>query len=1032
MATPPPGRLYPFELAATQLSCPACDQLWEPSLPVVVDWRDRVGLGLLGQTFPTVACVGCGHLVVTGLPVVLLRPGDPVPVLVSVAGLGPRTPDLMAELLTRYGDSGVVGLPGYIPFIEPQNLHLAADRYTGFALLDVDDPLGELGDVDELVPWLEAMRGSVGAAARGPLEEFLNAEDQDAARRMFIESPVLSGGGWLPALRRKAPELEAQQESADGRAGVHGRIALLSHLVIAGPDYVPNQPAARLYVELLRELTALNSSSVRTTDLVEKSVRLGRELMALSAAAWGPSDAMTLTAVNDAAAAMMDDPAHVSEATSLLDHAQRMAAEAHRPVLADITTNLGIAHLRHDRVPNADDLDRAVGFLKDAVHLYRVLEPDRPTKATTALINLAALVRSSLTRTEDVNVEESFSLLADIDALLQDGRNELGIQDEVTRCANELNTLANHARLKPSPESRARMIAMIDALDPKVAELHGGHPVRLRALNNLGSIVCDNLGQLPGHRAADLTRRAEEWLNEAVRESVGLPADDALRVLPRMTLAALRFQRGSPSDLADAQRLLNECVAGLEGTASTRLHQSVFYNLAQLHLARGENDEAIEALTVAGAHADKLIRAAATPATRLAQVASAGDVFQRLAFLHTMKKDARSAIHTIERSRARWRGADPNGDVASDELDRVVRDALAPGTGLLYAGTCSLGTYAVILTGSSGAGAFVLTPNSHDLQPIVAQLAASSSTGDVDAAFEVAGQVLGESFIRQVVGIVKLAALDRLLVVAGGPLSALPLAAIGSSEGCLTDHVEVRHLIGVRGQGEPRQDSMSRLALGVANPTGDLPFASSELAALARYLPTLVPPPGAGLKKWLVEHAAESALLHLACHAEVNLEDPFNSRFILGQNLHLTVGDLEAVDLGSMDLVVATACKSGVVDARTSDEQIGLAPALIAAGAGAVIASLWDLRDLATAVVVAKFYDELTRDRDPAAALRAAQRWVATATTTDLRVALMSGGWLPESLHRELRGRLLHPENRAPRAVPFESPAHWAGLMYVV
>ncbi|WP_369426234.1 CHAT domain-containing protein [Rhodococcus sp. T2V] len=169
---------------------------------------------------------------------------------------------------------------------------------------------------------------------------------------------------------------------------------------------------------------------------------------------------------------------------------------------------------------------------------------------------------------------------------------------------------------------------------------------------------------------------------------------------------------------------------------------------------------------------------------------------------------------------------------------------------------------------------------------------------------------------------------QRLLLLAGGPLSSLPFAAINSTEGRLVDHVEVRSLVGVRGR--PLQVKASKLpqAVGVANPTGALRFASSELTSMERYLPTVVPPPGVGLRNWLLAHAPEASHLHLAFHAEPNVVDPFNSRFVLGQNLGLTVGDLAQANLGSLDLVVATACKSGVVDARTSDEQVGLAPAL--------------------------------------------------------------------------------------------------------
>jgi CHAT domain-containing protein len=74
------------------------------------------------------------------------------------------------------------------------------------------------------------------------------------------------------------------------------------------------------------------------------------------------------------------------------------------------------------------------------------------------------------------------------------------------------------------------------------------------------------------------------------------------------------------------------------------------------------------------------------------------------------------------------------------------------------------------------------------------------------------------------------------------------------------------------------------------------------------------------------------------------------------------------------DLVVLSACRTGLGREVRGEGLVGLSQSFLAAGATSVVASLWNVDDRATAALMDRFYDELLRHgRSPADALRRAQ-----------------------------------------------------------
>lgn len=121
----------------------------------------------------------------------------------------------------------------------------------------------------------------------------------------------------------------------------------------------------------------------------------------------------------------------------------------------------------------------------------------------------------------------------------------------------------------------------------------------------------------------------------------------------------------------------------------------------------------------------------------------------------------------------------------------------------------------------------------------------------------------------------------------------------------------------------------------------------------------------------LRRHAPTARILHLACHGQFRADSPLFSALQLADG-RLTVRDAYGLNL-ACDLVVLSACETGISAVAPGDELIGLARGFFAAGAPSLLVSLWTVDDTTTAELMTTFYQQLRKGDSPAAALRHAQ-----------------------------------------------------------
>jgi len=159
-------------------------------------------------------------------------------------------------------------------------------------------------------------------------------------------------------------------------------------------------------------------------------------------------------------------------------------------------------------------------------------------------------------------------------------------------------------------------------------------------------------------------------------------------------------------------------------------------------------------------------------------------------------------------------------------------------------------------------------------------------------------------------------------------------------------------------------------------------------------------------------------VVHFSCHGRANLTDPLASGLLMSGDEKISVRDLWRRRLPCCRLAVLSACETGVAGVRAPDEIVSLAGALLQAGAGGAISSIWSVDATATLLLLSHFY-ELWRDEagyvSPPDALRQSQLWLRALTRDERQRSFPDVDF---------------SHSGDPGPTPYARPYWWAGFEY--
>lgn len=151
-----------------------------------------------------------------------------------------------------------------------------------------------------------------------------------------------------------------------------------------------------------------------------------------------------------------------------------------------------------------------------------------------------------------------------------------------------------------------------------------------------------------------------------------------------------------------------------------------------------------------------------------------------------------------------------------------------------------------------------------------------------------------------------------------------------------------------------------------------IPFAIKEIESLRKIFPNNISLKGDKATFSNFKKDIESFdLIHLACHGQFRADNPMFSSLRLADSL-LTVRDISELNLNA-ELVVLSACETGLNKVLAGEELLGLTRGFLSAGASSLILTLWTVDDKTTRKLMIDFYRKIKSGKSAADSLRIAQ-----------------------------------------------------------
>jgi len=225
---------------------------------------------------------------------------------------------------------------------------------------------------------------------------------------------------------------------------------------------------------------------------------------------------------------------------------------------------------------------------------------------------------------------------------------------------------------------------------------------------------------------------------------------------------------------------------------------------------------------------------------------------------------------------------------------------------------------------------------------------------------------------------------SNLVIVPHGELHYLPFAALTDGSEYLIEKYTLSYLPSVSAWPYIKENAEHAGGAGapfvLGNPISDLrplPYAENEVQAIASMLGVAPILGKDATESLLYQQAKNTSILHLAAHGNYNSNNPLHSTLFLSadeqEDGNLEVHEIYGLDLSQSTLVVLSACESQIGELSSGDELVGMTRAFFFAGAPSVMASLWNVDDQATQLIMEKFYAYWGEGMSQAEALQKAQ-----------------------------------------------------------
>ena len=187
-------------------------------------------------------------------------------------------------------------------------------------------------------------------------------------------------------------------------------------------------------------------------------------------------------------------------------------------------------------------------------------------------------------------------------------------------------------------------------------------------------------------------------------------------------------------------------------------------------------------------------------------------------------------------------------------------------------------------------------------------------------------------------------------------------------------------------------ESFSDKGLFIADPDGSLPGARNEVQQITEGLvaESKVLEGYLASMENIKSELEDTRIIHFATHGVLNTQSPEDSYLLLANKYQLNVIDIAMLDLEQADLVVLSACESGI--GRSGLEYASLARAFAHAKVPSVVASYWMVHDEATREFMMHLYEGIENDKfDNFSAMSRAKKMMITSRTKYSHPAAWAG-----------------------------------------